>query len=61
MIELTPLEKILVGAQLICDSCGKIKQLDRDRVGDYLSHGWPKHCGETMRLVARAEQEAGKE
>lgn len=58
MNELTALEKACVGAKLVCDVCGKVKWLDQNRVGAYVSQGWPIHCGQTMRLITKAEQRA---
>jgi hypothetical protein len=54
-MHMTRLEKACLGAKLVCDVCGKIRPLNPDRVGSYVTHGWPKHCGETMRLVAKNE------
>ena len=58
---MTTFEKVCIGAKLICDTCGKSRWLNPDMVGAYLSHGWPECCGQTMRLVLVAEQDAERE
>jgi hypothetical protein len=56
-MQLTALEKVCIGAKLVCDKCGKVKWLDTSRVRAYVSNGWPEHCGQTMRLVTATEQQ----
>ena len=57
MMNLTELERVCYGAKLVCTVCGASCNLELDRMGVYISHGWPVCCGMTMRLVTKAEQE----
>lgn len=55
----TTLEKVCIGAKLVCEVCGKTRWLNPDRVKDYIWRlGWPECCGQTMRLVTASEQAA---
>ena len=44
----------LKGGTLHCRRCGMKTKLSPDRAADYLRKGWPKCCGETMELKAKA-------
>ena len=35
---------------LTYDTCGKVERPDMYAIADYLRSGWPKHCGETMKI-----------
>lgn len=39
------------GAILSC-SCGHSEHVTSEQVGEYLRHGWPKHCGLIMGATA---------
>ena len=47
---------VLRGSILKCEVCGKIKPLNLDEADCYIGGGWPKHCGQTMRLITLTEQ-----
>lgn len=53
---MTPIEKVCIGAKLTCDTCKNTVPINPSRVGAYVRHGWPECCGQTMRLVTKAEQ-----
>ncbi|MPM11444.1 hypothetical protein SDC9_57788 [bioreactor metagenome] len=57
-MDLTALEKVCLGAKLVCDTCGRWRWLDPSSTGRYIAKGWPQCCGQTMRLVTKSEQEA---
>ena len=38
------------GVALHCDRCGRDDFASSAQAATYLSHGWPKHCGETMKI-----------
>jgi hypothetical protein len=47
------------GAVLVCQVCGMKKRVTAADCGQYLAHGWPKHCGKTMSV--RERRKAGGE
>lgn len=46
------------GGFLRCETCGHKRVLGD--VGDKLAHGWPKHCGYTMRWWTQRQIDAGE-
>lgn len=46
------------GGILRCTECGVEHLLNATAIGMYLSSGWPKHCGYTMRWVTQKELDA---
>lgn len=41
-----------LGADAICVVCKTIQYMTTASCADALAHGWPKHCGKEMRIVA---------
>lgn len=40
------------GTDAVCKVCGAIRYMTTADCADALAHGWPKHCGKSMRLVS---------
>jgi hypothetical protein len=38
------------GAKLTCHKCGHSEKITSAEAAEYLRHGWPKHCSNTMTL-----------
>lgn len=47
-----------LGGVLRCNDCGEEWALTQEDIGRHLAHGWPKHCGRTMRWVTQKELDA---
>lgn len=43
-----------------CESCGEQLQPDTPAIAGYLAHGWPTHCGGSMRWWTKAQIDAGE-
>lgn len=41
--------------RLVCDRCAREERPTPALVAHYLRHGWPRCCGETMKLERRPE------
>jgi len=39
-------------------ACGKSEEITEEQFSEYLAHGWPKHCGNTMALESVRVKEA---
>ena len=48
-----------LGGYLRCETCGARRELGD--VGAKLAHGWPRHCGLTMRWWTALQVEAGED
>ena len=46
------------GAKLECDECGGFTYVTSEECGVYLKRGWPKCCGQTMKLTPNSEAPA---
>lgn len=44
-------------SHLRCEQCATKKELNDDAAARYFLSGWPTHCGYTMRLITKAEEE----
>lgn len=44
-------------SHLRCEQCAMKKELNGDDAARYFFNGWPMHCGYTMRLITKAEEE----
>ena len=38
--------------RLLCDQCGRSQVISQKQMADYLAHGWPKCCAQTMKLTS---------
>jgi hypothetical protein len=48
-----------LGGYLRCEVCGERRDLGD--IGAHLTHGWPKHCGLTMRWWTARQVDAGED
>ena len=47
-------------SHLRCEQCATRQELNDGDAGRYFSEGWPTHCGYTMNLITKAEEEKEK-
>lgn len=43
-----------------CETCGENFQPGTSTIAGYLAHGWPKHCGSSMRWWTKRQIDAGE-
>jgi hypothetical protein len=48
------------GGFLRCETCGKVSGLNPGMAARYMTRGWPKHCGYTMRWWTARQIAAGE-
>lgn len=46
-----------IGGHLECMECGHTQPLDGGAMAERITHGWPKHCGNTMRWITARQEE----
>lgn len=37
--------------QIRCPKCGAGRYISQEEFAEFLAHGWPKHCEQTMSLI----------
>jgi len=42
--------------RLTCKVCQAVTPIGAEKFAEYLKHGWPKHCGQTMALSNEAKR-----